>query len=256
MKKLQFPVDFIGITTYYSNEHPAIDLGWHDKQDEPIYACGDGVVSKIYEDEQYGGGLTLQIKYDDGFMTEFKHLAKVLVEENEKVTQYEKVAVMGKSGWACKGTHLHLNLYLNNKRVNPLEYIYVYPNQEVCKEDKDNVMYLNTKQKFQIGDKVIINGDLFYSTSSDIPTGYVENKITYITRYASGQPHPYNTTGDLGWMNECDIKPYEEPITDYKELYEKELLTNKDLKLQNEQLQEINKELEKRIFSAIEILSK
>ena len=119
-----------------------------------------------------------------------------------------------------------------------------------------NLPYEEEKMKYKIGDKVVINGDLFYSSSSSLPIGKVVDKVTNITRIAEGKPHPYNTTGDLGWMNECDIKPYEEPVIDYKELYEKELLINKDLKLQNEQLQEINKELEKRIFSAIEILSK
>ena len=254
MIKLQFPVNFIGITTYYSSEHPAIDLGWHDTPNEPIYACADGVVSDIYEDEKHGGGLTLQIKYADGFMTEFKHLSKTLVNKNDKVKQYQQVAVMGQSGWACKGPHLHLNLYLNNKRVNPLEYIYVYPNQKVSNDDKDKVMYLDTKQKYQIGDKVIINGDLYYTSTSELPSGKVENKVTNITRYAEGKAHPYNTTGDIGWMNECDIKPYEEPVTDYKELYEKELLINKDLKLQIEQLNTKIEQLNTKIEKAMEDL--
>jgi hypothetical protein len=64
---------------------------------------------------------------------------------------------------------------------------------------------------FKIGDKVIINGGLYVSSMADKPTSYVTNRITYITRIANGSKHPYNTTGDLGWMNECDIKLYEEP---------------------------------------------
>lgn len=244
MIKLAFPVNFIGITQGYSKDHPAVDLGWHDSPNEPIYACADGTVSKIYDDEQYGGGLTLKIEYADGYCTEFKHLSKTLVEKGDKVKQFQQVAVMGQSGWACKGPHLHLNVYLNNKRVNPLEHVYVYPQQEVSKDDKDKVLYY-TVEKFNIGDKVIINGDLYPNAYADKPTGHITNKETYITRYVSGANHPYNTTGDLGWMNECDIKPYEEPIVDYKELYEKELLINRDLKLQVENLQtKIDKALE------------
>ena len=34
----------------------------------------------------------------------------------------------------------------------------------------------------------------------------MSNKTTNITRYAAGAAHPYNTTGDLGWMNESDIR--------------------------------------------------
>lgn len=64
--------------------------------------------------------------------------------------------------------------------------------------------------KFKIGDKVIINGYLYKSSSATAPSGSVKNKVTKITRIASGTKHPYNTTGDLGWMDESSIKLYEE----------------------------------------------
>ena len=75
--------------------------------------------------------------------------------------------------------------------------------------------------KYKIGDKVkLIKGSpLYKSSSSVIATSFVkEDKITYITRIAIGTKHPYNTTGDLGWMNEDDIKPIDE-----KEKYEIEV---------------------------------
>ena len=60
-------------------------------------------------------------------------------------------------------------------------------------------------QKFNIGDRVVINGALYTSSDAASPAGSVSNKTTTITRYAAGAAHPYNTTGDLGWMNEEDI---------------------------------------------------
>ena len=54
---------------------------------------------------------------------------------------------------------------------------------------------------------------LYTSSKSDTPAGSISNKVTNITRYAEGAPHPYNTTGDLGWMNESDIKAYSDSIT-------------------------------------------
>ena len=63
-----------------------------------------------------------------------------------------------------------------------------------------------TTQKFNIGDRVVINGSLYTSSNAKSPAGSVSNKTTNITRYAAGAAHPYNTTGDLGWMNESDIK--------------------------------------------------
>lgn len=65
--------------------------------------------------------------------------------------------------------------------------------------------------KFNIGDKVTINGPLYASSTALNPTGNVSNKVTNITRVAKNTAHPYNTTGDLGWMNESSITKYVEP---------------------------------------------
>ena len=81
--------------------------------------------------------------------------------------------------------------------------------------------------KFKIGDKVIINGYLYKSSNATSPSSTVKNKVTYITRIAQGAKHPYNTTGDLGWMNESDIKLYENPEKKYEvemELIDKDKL--------------------------------
>ena len=66
--------------------------------------------------------------------------------------------------------------------------------------------------KYKIGDKVIITGELYYSSNDLKPKSYVENRKTIITRVAVGSRHPYNSTGDLGWCDEKSIKYQEEPI--------------------------------------------
>lgn len=65
------------------------------------------------------------------------------------------------------------------------------------------------KTEFKVGDDVIISGDLYSSANATKASGTVSNKKTKITRYSAGAKHPYNTTGDLGWMNASDIKPVE-----------------------------------------------
>lgn len=65
--------------------------------------------------------------------------------------------------------------------------------------------------KFNIGDSVIINGPLYVSSNAVTSSGTVNNKVTKITRKAEGTAHPYNTTGDLGWMDESSISAYIEP---------------------------------------------
>jgi len=90
-------------------------------------------------------------------------------------------------------------------------------------EEEEDIM------KFKIGDKVIINGNLYKISNANTISGKIENKVTKITRVAPNTKHPYNTTGDLGWMNEDDITLYEEPTSDYKILYEQEIVKNNQL---------------------------
>lgn len=65
--------------------------------------------------------------------------------------------------------------------------------------------------KFNIGDRVVINGSLYASSNAASPSGSVSNRTTNITRKNPGSAHPYNTTGDLGWMDESSIRKAEEP---------------------------------------------
>lgn len=65
--------------------------------------------------------------------------------------------------------------------------------------------------KFNIGDRVVIDGPLYVSSNAASPAGSVSNKTTNITRKNPGSAHPYNTTGDLGWMDESSIRKADEP---------------------------------------------
>ena len=70
--------------------------------------------------------------------------------------------------------------------------------------------------KYKIGDKVIITGELYYSSNDTKPASYVKDKKTTITRIAKGSRHPYNSTGDLGWCDEKSIRyTYEESEGDH-----------------------------------------
>jgi len=83
--------------------------------------------------------------------------------------------------------------------------------------------------KFKIGDKVIINGNLYVSSNATSPASSIKNKVTYITRVAKGSRHPYNTTGDLGWMDESSIKFYDDKKEDDKYECEIELIDKSGL---------------------------
>ena len=63
-----------------------------------------------------------------------------------------------------------------------------------------------TETEFNIGDEVIISGKLYLTANATSTNSSVSSKRTQITRIAKGTKHPYNTTGDLGWMEAADIK--------------------------------------------------
>ena len=73
----------------------------------------------------------------------------------------------------------------------------------------------STETNFKIGDEVIINGKLYRSSNATTASGSIKNKTTKITRIATGTKHPYNTTGDLGWMDESDIRLVKENVIKY-----------------------------------------
>ena len=92
------------------------------------------------------------------------------------------------------------------------EFIYLPKDvQKVIDEGNKPIPEPTPCEKFNIGDEVIINGPLYVSSNAEKPVGNAKNKQTKITRKACGSAHPYNTTGDLGWMNEADIKKYVAP---------------------------------------------
>ena len=65
---------------------------------------------------------------------------------------------------------------------------------------------------------------MYVSSNAEKATGSIKNKITKITRVVEDAKHPYNTTGDLGWMNEEDIKLYSSEII-YDELIKNGIIT-------------------------------
>ena len=123
------------------------------------------------------------------------------------------------SGYGSPRPFLIIKRYNNNGRwglnanyksrgfiINPN-----YPYNPTPKPEPTPAPAPTPSDKFNIGDKVIINGSLYTSSNADSAAGSVNNKVTNITRKNPGSAHPYNTTGDLGWMNESDIRMYTEP---------------------------------------------
>ena len=85
-----------------------------------IFATADGVVS--HAGWQSGYGRLVKIKHAFGVETFYAHNSKILVKVGQRVSRGDHIADMGSSGRST-GTHLHYEVRVNGKSVNPMTYI-------------------------------------------------------------------------------------------------------------------------------------
>ena len=86
----------------------------------PIYATADGVV--IHAGWQSGYGRMVKIKHEFGIETRYAHNSKLFVKKGQRVSRGQKIAAMGNTGRST-GTHLHYEVRVGGKAVNPMIYI-------------------------------------------------------------------------------------------------------------------------------------
>jgi len=86
----------------------------------PIVATADGIVISLDNDKM--GGKNITISHGNAVTTHYLHLSKFLVRSGQKVKRGDVIGLVGKTGKAL-GPHLHYEVRLNNKPINPYNYI-------------------------------------------------------------------------------------------------------------------------------------
>lgn len=86
----------------------------------PIHATGDGVV--VGAGWFSGYGRQIKIRHDFGIETSYAHLSQIRVKVGQKVSRGERIGDMGNSGRST-GTHLHYEVRIGGKPVNPMTFI-------------------------------------------------------------------------------------------------------------------------------------
>lgn len=102
-----------------SINHLAIDIT--GPKNEAVKAVADGTV--ILSDWTAETGHVLLISHSPDFISVYKHNASLLKKQGDHVKAGEPIAFMGNSGELTSGPHLHFELWLNGKAVNPNDYI-------------------------------------------------------------------------------------------------------------------------------------
>jgi murein DD-endopeptidase MepM/ murein hydrolase activator NlpD len=98
--------------------HAGIDMA--ASKGTPIYATADGVV--VSSGTESGYGRTIRVRHEFGFETVYAHQTKLLVEKGQKVSRGDHIGDMGSTGRST-GYHLHYEVHLNGRPVNPMIYL-------------------------------------------------------------------------------------------------------------------------------------
>lgn len=98
--------------------HNGVDLG--GTQGYNIVSANEGVVSIASWGEGYG--YYVVVDHGGGISTLYAHCSKLLVSAGQSVKKGQVIALIGATGWAT-GPHLHFEVIIGGKRVDPLLYI-------------------------------------------------------------------------------------------------------------------------------------
>ena len=100
--------------------HPGIDL--KAKHGCKLYAAHDGEVinARVYSD----GGLGVEIQHKEGWSTFYYHLDRFNVRLGDKVSAGQIIGYCDNTGKYTTGDHLHFELRVNDKKINPAGYFF------------------------------------------------------------------------------------------------------------------------------------
>lgn len=83
----------------------------------PVTAPANGVVERV--SNHHAAGRYIVVRHDNGYRTRYLHLSRPLVNQGERVTMGERIALSGNTGRST-GPHLHYEVIVNNAPVNAM----------------------------------------------------------------------------------------------------------------------------------------
>ena len=95
--------------------HFAIDIA--APEGTPVRAVGDGYV--VWADWAHDGGHTIAVQHAGGYLSSYKHNARLLKRVGERVRARETLALSGDTGEITSGPHLHFELWRDGLAQDP-----------------------------------------------------------------------------------------------------------------------------------------
>lgn len=104
-----------------------------------IYATGDGIV-EITETSRRGYGNKIIINHGFGYKTLYAHLNGFAVKKGQKVKRGDVIGYVGNTGLST-APHLHYEVKLNGKKVNPVNYYF----NDLSSEEYERMIEISIK---------------------------------------------------------------------------------------------------------------
>lgn len=86
-----------------------------------VKAVLDGVV--VFSGFAISTGYSIILQHDNQMLSVYKHNSESLVKVGKQVKAGDVIALVGNSGEETSGPHLHFEIWLNGKSINPQDYI-------------------------------------------------------------------------------------------------------------------------------------
>lgn len=102
----------------WGRQHQGIDLA--APVGTSVFATGDGVV--VFAGWQRGYGNLIKIQHELGTETRYAHLSKIRVKQGQRVSRNTLIGDIGNTGRST-GPHLHYEVHVDGKAVNPMSFI-------------------------------------------------------------------------------------------------------------------------------------
>ena len=100
--------------------HEGVDI--KGKRGDRILATASGKVIKATKNGGYGN--YVEIDHGNGYITAYGHMQNYLVKKGERVKQGQVIGQVGSTGRST-GPHLHYEIQLNKKPIDPVKFIKV-----------------------------------------------------------------------------------------------------------------------------------